>query len=207
VYLPYGATCATTQEVGYFVSTVFDTKTRQIATNWQTEWVVSLANSVSEVDAATLRRFPSLGDERLFDARGLFRARHLLYSRRRQAVSSLRPLHPSLHREVAHQFRTGGQDIRSSNGFDVLPTLVEGNYFIDRASSPEAVATPSRFSMTYRVLYPFTSAKRERRPDESLVTMVMNINRAGLADGSDFARWALRLIFESWQKCFSQNLR
>jgi 3-hydroxyisobutyrate dehydrogenase len=190
------------KEVGYVVSTVFDTN-QQIATELATELGCSRAKSVSEVSRDAAAVFTVVSDDAAMRA-VYFGPDNLFAHAAGKLFVNCATISPSVHREVAHKGAELGAKVLEAPMASSITHAREGKLFMILAGSPEAVASaePILKDLTVKTRYIGEAGKAAEL--KALVNMVMNINTAGLAEGFGLAD-ALGLDLRVVAEVFSQT--
>jgi len=190
------------KEVGYVVSTVFDTNQR-IATELAAELACSGAKSVSEVSRDAEAVFTVVTDDAAM--RGIYFGPDNLFTHAAgRLFVNCATISPSVHREVAHKGAELGAKVLEAPMASSVTHAREGKLFMMLAGSPEAVASaePILKDLTLKTRYIGEAGKAAEL--KALVNMVMNINTAGLAEGLGLAE-ALGLDLRVVAEVFSQT--
>jgi 3-hydroxyisobutyrate dehydrogenase len=190
------------KEVGYVVSTVFDTN-QKIAAELAAELSCSGAKSVSEVSRDAEAVFTVVTDDAAMRAIYFGPDNLFTYAAGRLFVNCA-TISPSVHREVAHKGAELGAKVLEAPMASSVTHAREGKLFMMLAGSSEAVASaePILKDLTLKTRYIGEAGKAAEL--KALVNMVMNINTAGLAEGLGLAD-ALGLDLRIVTEVFSQT--
>jgi 3-hydroxyisobutyrate dehydrogenase len=190
------------KEVGYVVSTVFDTN-QNIATELAAELGCSGAKSVSEVSRDAEAVFTVVTDDAAMRAI-YFGPDNLFAHAAGRLFVNCATISPSVHREVAHKGAELGAKVLEAPMASSVTHAREGKLFMMLAGAPDAVASaePILKDLTIKARYIGEAGKAAEL--KALVNMVMNINTAGLAEGLGLAD-ALGLDLRVVAEVFSQT--
>jgi 3-hydroxyisobutyrate dehydrogenase len=190
------------KEVGYVVSTVFDTN-QKIAAELAAELACSGAKSVSEVSRDAEAIFTVVTDDAAMRAI-FFGPDNLFTHAAGRLFVNCATISPSVHREVAHKGAQLGAKVLEAPMASSVTHAREGKLFMMLAGSSEAVASaePILKDLTLKTRYVGEAGKAAEL--KALVNMVMNINTAGLAEGLGLAD-ALGLDLRIVSEVFSQT--
>ena len=190
------------KEVGYVVSTVFDTN-QKIAAELAAELSCSGAKSVSEVSRDAEAVFTVVTDDAAMRAI-YFGPDNLFTHAAGRLFVNCATISPSVHREVAHKGAELGAKVLEAPMASSVTHAREGKLFMMLAGSSEAVASaePILKDLTLKTRYIGEAGKAAEL--KALVNMVMNINTAGLAEGLGLAD-ALGLDLRIVTEVFSQT--
>ncbi|HET9376369.1 MAG TPA: NAD(P)-dependent oxidoreductase [Chthoniobacterales bacterium] len=190
------------KEVGYVVSTVFDTNQR-IATELAAELGCSGAKSVAEVSRDAEAIFTVVTDDAAMRAI-YFGPDNLFTHAAGRLFVNCATISPAVHREVAHKGAGLGAKVLEAPMASSVTHAREGKLFMMLAGTPEAVATaePILKDLTIKTRYIGEAGKAAEL--KALVNMVMNINTAGLAEGLGLAD-SLGLDLRVVSEVFSQT--
>jgi 3-hydroxyisobutyrate dehydrogenase len=190
------------KEVGYVVSTVFDTN-QKIAAELAAELACSGAKSVSEVSRDAEAIFTVVTDDAAMRAI-FFGPENLFTHAAGRLFVNCATISPSVHREVAHKGAQLGAKVLEAPMASSVTHAREGKLFMMLAGSSEAVASaePILKDLTLKTRYVGEAGKAAEL--KALVNMVMNINTAGLAEGLGLAD-ALGLDLRIVAEVFSQT--
>src|SRR3979411_1406334 len=190
------------KEVGYVVSTVFDTN-QKIATELAAELACSGAKSVSEVsrdaeDVFTVVAYGAAMRDISFGPDNLF-----THAAGRLFVNCA-TISPSVHREGAHKGAELGAKVLEAPMASSVTHAREGKLFMMLAGSSEAVASAEPILKDLALKTRYIGEAGKAAELKALVNMVMNINTAGLAEGLGLAD-ALGLDLRVVAEVFSQT--
>jgi 3-hydroxyisobutyrate dehydrogenase len=190
------------KEVGYVVSTVFDTNQR-IAAQLAAELGCLGAKSVAEVSRDAEAVFTVVTDDAAMRAI-FFGPDNLFTHAAGRLFVNCATISPAVHREVAHKGAELGAKIVEAPMASSVTHAREGKLFMMLAGKPEAVASaePILKDLTIKTRYIGEAGKAAEL--KALVNMVMNINTAGLAEGLGLAD-ALGLDLRVVSEVFSQT--
>jgi 3-hydroxyisobutyrate dehydrogenase len=190
------------KEVGYVVSTVFDTNQR-IATELAAELGCSGPKSVAEVSRDAEAIFTVVTDDAAMRAI-YFGPDNLFTHAAGRLFVNCATISPAVHREVAHKGAELGAKVLEAPMASSVTHAREGKLFMMLAGTPEAVASaePILKDLTIKTRYIGEAGKAAEL--KALVNMVMNINTAGLAEGLGLAD-ALGLDLRVVSEVFSQT--
>jgi 3-hydroxyisobutyrate dehydrogenase len=190
------------KDVGYVVSTVFDTNQR-IATELATELGCSGAKSVAEVSRDVEAVFTVVTDDAAMRAI-YFGPDNLFTHATGRLFVNCATISPAVHREVAHKGAELGAKVVEAPMASSVTHAREGKLFMMLAGTSEAVASaePILKDLTMKTRYIGEAGKAAEL--KALVNMVMNINTAGLAEGLGLAD-ALGLDLGVVSEVFSQT--
>jgi 3-hydroxyisobutyrate dehydrogenase len=190
------------KDVGYVVSTVFDTD-QQIASQVATELGCSQAKSVSDVSRDAEAVFTVVTDDAAMRAI-FFGPENLFTHAAGRLFVNCATISPSVHRDVARKGAELGAKVIEAPMASSVTHAREGKLFMMLAGSSDAIATaePILKDLTIKTRYIGDAGKAAEL--KALVNMVMNINTAGLGEGLGLAE-ALGLDLRMVAEVFSQT--
>jgi 3-hydroxyisobutyrate dehydrogenase len=190
------------KDVGYVVSTVFDTD-QQIASQVATELGCSQAKSVSDVSRDAEAVFTVVTDDAAMRAI-FFGPDNLFTHAAARLFVNCATISPSVHRDVARKGAELGAKVIEAPMASSVTHAREGKLFMMLGGSSDAIAAaePILKDLTIKTRYIGEAGKAAEL--KALVNMVMNINTAGLGEGLGLAD-ALGLDLRMVAEVFSQT--